>query len=511
MMLRNKPICKLYAFGLALLFTVALAGCGGGGGSKKAMDTDPDTGMPPATTLTPEQMCAAENGRFEADGSCTSAEVVTAEAGTKEDAIVAELDGNDGPGGTGITTDHAITVEHDGTSAAVTIAVAGAATDDPKFEDQMAGLDAGRSMHVRTMEADNDGNVVREIMIVSTDIGAPMPTKFGADGTKVELTVRKDGENVDEANDKLADSMTVTAGADDANLPKIMAAGFSAATGGSFSVTHSFQPAADDADDTTEGAQPRDAAEVMGTFDGAMGTYTCSDTTATNTCTATVDDEGDVTAISSNWIFTPASVAAGGTIDVPDPDYLYYGFWLKNTTDEDGVLTYDEVETFAWSSLPLASNTVEGSASYKGGAVGVYVRNVYVPSTTGGEKELDYATSGHFKADVNIDAYFGGGDVAANKQNTIDGTIDNFNLQYGEDASGWGVKVSADISGANLTNGEAEGGGAGEGSITGSFHGDDSKDVDGTDTPIGHKVLVGEFNASFTNGSVAGGFGARRE
>ena len=34
MMLRNKPICKLYAFGLALLFTVALAGCGGGG--KKA-------------------------------------------------------------------------------------------------------------------------------------------------------------------------------------------------------------------------------------------------------------------------------------------------------------------------------------------------------------------------------------------------------------------------------------------------------------------------------------------
>ena len=65
MMLRNKPICKLYAFGLALLFTVALAGCGGGGGTKKAMDTDPDTG--PATTLTPEQMCAAENGRFEAD------------------------------------------------------------------------------------------------------------------------------------------------------------------------------------------------------------------------------------------------------------------------------------------------------------------------------------------------------------------------------------------------------------------------------------------------------------
>ena len=85
---------------------------------------------------------------------------------------------DDGPGGLDVTTDHAITVKHDGTNAVVTIDVAGAATDDPKFEDQMAGLDAGRSMHVRTMEADNDGNVVREIMIVSTDIKKPMDIPF---------------------------------------------------------------------------------------------------------------------------------------------------------------------------------------------------------------------------------------------------------------------------------------------------------------------------------------------
>ena len=94
MMLRNKPICKLYAFGLALLFTVALAGCGGGGGTKKAMDTD--TGTPPATGLTPAEQCAADGGRFEDDDSCTSAcrwrkaEADTKSAGTKEEAIGAE-------------------------------------------------------------------------------------------------------------------------------------------------------------------------------------------------------------------------------------------------------------------------------------------------------------------------------------------------------------------------------------------------------------------------------------
>ena len=34
-------------------------------------------------------------------------------------------------------------------------------------------------------------------------------------------------------------------------------------------------------------------------------------------------------------------------VDEDDADYMHYGFWLKRTTDEDGVLTYNEVETFA--------------------------------------------------------------------------------------------------------------------------------------------------------------------
>ena len=83
---------------------------------------------------------------------------------------------------------------------------------------------------------------------------------------------------------------------------------------------------------------------------------------------------------------------------------MNFGFWLKTTTDEDGAVTYNEVETFADSSI-IASmgndlDNVKGSATYDGDATGVYVKNVYnsVGAKTG-------ATSGHFTADAELTAY----------------------------------------------------------------------------------------------------------
>ena len=46
----------------------------------------------------------------------------------------------------------------------------------------------------------------------------------------------------------------------------------------------------------------------------------------------------------------------GHDLDVADADYLHYGFWLKKTTDADGAVTYNEVETFAGSSLPQSGD-----------------------------------------------------------------------------------------------------------------------------------------------------------
>ena len=92
-------------------------------------------------------------------------------------------------------------------------------------------------------------------------------------------------------------------------------------------------------------------------------------------------------------------------------DYLWYGVWLMKTAQDDGSDEYNQVETFADSSLVEATNVgnVDGSAEYKGGAAGVYVRNVYVPSTTG-EQKLDYANSGHFTAVVDLKVYLRSGE-----------------------------------------------------------------------------------------------------
>ena len=126
-----------------------------------------------------------------------------------------------------------------------------------------------------------------------------------------------------------------------------------------------------------------------------MGTYRCDGADAV--CTVTLDAMGAVTGVSVGWIFTPDPRA---TSDQPDYDYLSYGFWLQKTTDEDGVLTYNEVETFARSSFSVMGRamlvwSVEGSATYNGGATGVYVKDVHNSDVT-----LDTATAGHFTAAV---------------------------------------------------------------------------------------------------------------
>ena len=123
---------------------------------------------------------------------------------------------------------------------------------------------------------------------------------------------------------------------------------------------------------------------------------------ATAVCTVDIDAKGKITGMGDGWIFTPDSDV---TVDVADTDYLHYGVWLKKTTDEDGVVTYNEVETFAGSSIPASEDTelasVKGSATYSGGATGVYVHEMLNAAGN-----IDSATSGHFTADVALTAYF---------------------------------------------------------------------------------------------------------
>ena len=523
----KTPINKLYVFGMALLLAATLAGCGGGGGGGSAQMPEP-TPMP---TPTPQEQCEDAGGRWNANMTCTSAEDIEAErmamvtaatkaAKTKDMAIMAELAQNtdattpinaglggdaglgaDGAPGGGDDT-YSLSISRDRTGTKVTIADSAlAGDDDPKFMQAM-DLGGGRTMHTRAMAADDDGNVVEEVVIVGTDIEVPTATAFAMvegqalNARDLDATEDADGDGTPD-NDFTA--LTIAAGADDVNLPKIMSPAFAAATGDT--VTHTFD--FDDAATTDED----EADEVAGTYNGAMGTYRCDGDVD---CTVTLDGDGEVTAIGAGWVFTPDE---GATSDVPDADHLHYGFWLKKTTDADGAVTYNEVETFASSSVAAsgATSTVQGKATYAGGAVGVYVHKTFKTDGT-----YD-ASSGHFTADVSLMATFGQvpvsdtdntGTIAPNLLNTVSGTIGNFMLS-GDEEQMWSVDVQGAITESDGTASGTAKGGVGDGSFSATFHGDVTAAADGTVPQPGS--VVGEFNAGFTNGSVAGGFGARKQ
>ena len=527
----KTPINKLYVFAVALLLAVTLAGCGSSGGGTADTTEPPPMECPAGTSgtypdctpdPTPQEMCEADGGRWNADMTCTSAEdleaermamvaAVTKAAGTKEMVIAtetAETGTNDGGlGGStfdaagdvvGVVDTYTLTID----PADQTVKITDSALDgedDPKFIQAM-DLGGGTTMHARAMAADDDGNVVEEVVVVSTDIENPKPTAFGMVHT---LDVRVDGETA--TDDMPNDALLIVAG----NIGMVKAGVFTAPAGTTGTTTLSFQQAVAD-DTTTPEDESEDAAEVMGTFNGAMGTFKCN-ATGTAGCTITVNAMGVVSGVSSDndWIFIPAE---GAMVDVADGDYLHYGFWLKKTTAANGAITYNEVETFAGSSVAASGDvsTVLGQATYEGGATGVYVKNVYNPDRT-----INMATSGHFTADFRLMATFGQvpisatdptGTIAPNLLYTVNGTIDNFMLSGGEDNM-WSVAVAGTIIPTTGTASGTAKGGDGDGSFSATFHGDVTA-VDGVVPQPGS--VVGEFNAGFSDGSVAGGFGARK-
>ena len=452
--------------------------------------------------------------KTDADNKAAAA-VVTKAAGTKLKAMNAEgMQTTDaGLGGTDVGTayTHSIKRDRDGTEVKVTDPDNNNKAD-PKFVDQKAGLDAGRFMLVRTQNADSDGNVEEEVVVIGTDIKAPRVVAFAkAPGQALNARDLDTTADADGDGDATDDFTALIVGANVGTAPTateralVKSAAFPLT--GDATLTFDF----DDATTT-----PKDEAdEVRGTYNGAMGTYRCN---GTADCTVTIGaDPNDatkraITAMSVGWVFTPD---ADVTVDVADANYLHYGVWLKKTTDEDGVLTYNEVETFAGASFDASGSVadVTGTAKYEGDAVGVYVHHAL---SEGGGK-VESSTSGHFKADASLTATFGQvpvsatddrGTIAPNLLDTITGTIDNFVLSGGEDQD-WSVNLAkSSVSETGTHAGVANGGGT-AGSYSATFHGDVTAAADGTVPKP--SAVVGEFNANMRNGAVAGAFGANKQ
>ncbi len=409
-------------------------------------------------------------------------EAKTAAALTKQAAIEAEAGqavdaGLGGSGGDGSAVDtYSLSISRGFGGMTVEIADSAMAEDgDPAFAfTAMLGPD-GR------MLARDNGMGVQEVVGVHSDIEA------------IEVKPFEEVHNPDFSTD-------VT---DPEVLVRVMSAAFTANTGATLMFLHD-DPATQDTDE---------AREVAGAYDGAPGTYRCNGDAE---CTVGISADGGITEMSAGWIFTPDP---GATVDVRDADYLHYGFWLRRTTDGEGAVTYNEVETFAGSSVPASGNLAEvrGRATYEGGAAGVYTIETRYDPNTG---ELVDANSGHFAADARLTATFGqtvARDIAPNQLWMLAGTIANFVLSGKED-NDWSVTLAGVIDrGAGTASGTAGGGVTGQdNSFSLVFHGPAAPvDHDGdANTPVvapRPHTAVGEFNASFRNGSVAGAFGMRRQ
>lgn len=191
---------RIFTYALAAVFALALAGCGGSGGSSADMDGGMDGGMMPTEPeRTPEEMCTDASGEWR-DGACVSAEDLAAEAaaaaeearmaaaakvvadtkaaGTKEMAINAEATATPGADSlafddTDATDVYMAAIKRDRDSTTVMITDPGMAGDnDPKFMQAM-DLGGGTTMHVR-----DNGEGVEEVVMVKTDIEAPTGVAF---------------------------------------------------------------------------------------------------------------------------------------------------------------------------------------------------------------------------------------------------------------------------------------------------------------------------------------------
>ena len=247
-----------------------------------------------------------------------------------------------------------------------------------------------------------------------------------------------------------------------------------------------------------------------GMFDGAPGTYACVATA----CTLSTGADGKLSAVGGGtWRFTPDE---GATVD-PN-DYLRFGFWLNESTDDEGGPAYTAAAIYGGSANPASASLIQdvvGTASYSGSATGIYMRKTFAENGDPIPQE-----GGQFAADASLTANFSGGDVAPNDEHTVTGMITNFMDGGNAIPGGWALELMAasfanadgytDSATSTFTGDTGRNADTADGRWTARFFGDSENDpkttdVVETDMPTG---IVGEFTGHFNTGHVLGAFGA---
>ena len=239
-----------------------------------------------------------------------------------------------------------------------------------------------------------------------------------------------------------------------------------------------------------------------GTFYGLEGTYAC---TATPPCTVTTGNDGGMSS-DDTWTFTP-DMPDGATVDVPDGDHLYFGWWLSEPEDPEGDYGFRAIaggsDLFEPGDKFTRGHTdwLEGKAEYRGLAAGRYVTMDF----EGGE--ITGADTGTFTATAQLTANFSGDDIAVNEHFSISGRVTDFMDEDGDPLDDWNVELNR----IDLTTGSASfgdgsttatvGDSTGTGAWEGAFFGNGRDDRQ-------PGSVAGTFDTHLPAAHISGGFGA---
>ena len=516
MMFREKPINKLYAFALAAVFALTLAGCGGGGGGSTTTDPDP-TPMPDpaiaqraaiksAIDTASTAVAAVDNDSSDADVTAADNAVAAARG-----AITAATDvpAEEKAANTGTVDALASRL-----SAAKTVRMA--AMDDAQKAADAAMMADARKLHAGLEHGlgntDNARNGVSDTAgVITVTNGAVTQAlsedkkttvdpnhgwegkKHTASGTGVTGTYEAYVySNVGDATegDPFNEAYTLTAAGETGDITTL--------TG--YVTGRVASPSFDQRAGTKTFDLPTNTVRVVvaGSYHGVSGTYYCTPTDANTKCSSTIAESG-FTLAGGTWSFKPGSPTAK-VMSVADTEYVSYGWWIHKSEDGKTFTASAFATARGTPTAATAIDTLRGSATYMGGAAGKYA----LYSSTGGTND-----AGHFTARATLEADF--------NADMITGTIDQFMGADGQSRD-WSVelKKSGIAAGGAITGSDGTGdpmetvwtidgtaaASAGQWSGTLYDNGDDG-------VP---KVGTGTFHSTYsTSGSMVGAFGVNKQ
>ncbi len=455
---------RIFSFMLAAAFALTLAGCGGGGGTAT---TDP----PPMPD--PQMECEGAGGRYNADMTCTSAEELLMERqAAQRTAISSAIDA----AGNAVAAVNDDSTDAEVMAANMAIEAANAAIADAAdvpaeekaansgavseiegrlsaaLESRMAAMDAAdeaarmammataMKLHAGISAPGGSGEDTRTAAYAGANIAVTIGT-----APVVNLTENKDATVADHHGweGQMFTASPAGGGTYEAvvysnvgvPMPGDMfndVYNLDADTGETGSVTglsgHAPSLVASPSFDQSAGAKafelPNDNTVrviIPGSYHGVSGTYYCTPTGGGTNCSAAVAT-GGFTLAGGTWTFKPNDPEAR-LMDMPDEIYSSYGWWIHKSADGEtftaSAFAVDRGDVTDASGLA----TLEGTATYMGGAAGKYA----LRSLTGGTND-----AGHFTARATLEADF--------TDNMVTGTIDNFMGADGQPRN-WSVEL----------------------------------------------------------------------